>query len=84
MAGTDTDTTICSRCSATFGCGARAGGCWCADVMLDDVVRADVARFYGGCLCPSCLGAIEETRPARPSVGAFLKKNLRRRATSDG
>ena len=46
--------------------------------MLDDVVRADMARFYEGCLCPTCLRSIEDARPPTPNVWAFLRKNLKR------
>jgi hypothetical protein len=31
-----------------------------------------------GCLCPECLQSIEDARPPRPNVWAFLKKNLKR------
>jgi hypothetical protein len=46
--------------------------------MLDDQVRGDMALFYDGCLCPECLRAIEDARPARPNVWEFLRKNLKR------
>jgi hypothetical protein len=72
------DTVLCPRCSGGFQCGVDSGGCWCAGVVLDDVVRKDLSAFYKGCLCPACLQSIEDTRPPRPSVRAFLKKNLRR------
>lgn len=72
------DIVLCPRCSAGFACSAKAGGCWCAGVMVDDRVRKDMAMFYKGCLCPQCLQSIEDLRPERPSVWAFLKKNLRR------
>lgn len=72
------DTVLCPRCSSDFECGAQAGGCWCAKVVLDDRVRGDLATFYKGCLCPQCLQSIEDDRPPRPSVWTFLKKNLRR------
>lgn len=74
-----TDAALCARCSSGFQCGARSDRCWCADVMLDDKVRSDMALFYDGCLCPDCLRTIEDARPARPNVWAFLRKNLKRR-----
>jgi hypothetical protein len=52
----------CSRCGATFSCGAFAGEadgeCWCA--ALPPLAAApDPAR---GCLCPQCLrAALAET-----------------------
>jgi hypothetical protein len=74
------DTVLCPRCSAPFECGAKAGGCWCTGVVLDDQIRADLATFYKGCLCRECLETIEGGRPPRPSVWVFLKKNLKRSA----
>jgi hypothetical protein len=47
--------------------------------MVDDVVRGDMARFYDGCLCPTCLRSIEDARPPTPNVWEFLRKNLKRR-----
>jgi hypothetical protein len=73
------DTVLCSRCSSGFECGIATGECWCAGVMLDDRIRADMALFYDGCLCPECLRSIEDSRPPAPSVWAFLRKNLKRR-----
>jgi cysteine-rich CWC protein len=72
------DTVLCPRCSAGFECGIQTGDCWCAGVMLDDVIRADMARFYDGCLCPTCLRTIEDARPATPNVWKFLRRNLKR------
>jgi hypothetical protein len=72
------DTVLCPRCSAGFECGIQTGDCWCADVMLDDVIRADMALFYDGCLCPTCLRAIEDARPPTPNVWEFMRRNLRR------
>lgn len=70
--------STCPRCSEPFGCGVASGACWCAGVTLDDAVRADFARFYDGCLCPTCLHALEATRPARQPVKDFLARQLRR------
>ncbi|MEA2155017.1 MAG: Cysteine-rich [Solirubrobacteraceae bacterium] len=71
-------TVLCPRCSSGFECGAQTGSCWCNDVMLDDQIRGDLAMFYKGCLCRACLQSIEDDRPAKPSVIAFLRKNLKR------
>lgn len=72
------DMVLCPRCSSAFDCGRQTAGCWCANVMLDDRTRGDIARFYQGCLCPECLRAIEDARPPRPNVWAFLRTNLKR------
>ncbi len=69
---------VCSRCSAGFRCDRASARCWCADVTVDDRVRADLARFYDGCLCPDCLRSLEDARPPRPDVWRFLVGNLRR------
>lgn len=74
------ETSLCPRCESTFACGVRSGGCWCAGVTLDDAVRADLVRFYEGCLCPDCLAFIAEVKPPRPSVREFLASQLRRKA----
>lgn len=81
-AGSPSDTVLCPRCSAGFECKVREGGCWCAEVTIDDHVRADFARFYDGCLCPDCLKTIEDARPPKPDVWAFLKKNFKRTRAS--
>ena len=70
---------VCPRCRATFGCGVDTGGCWCRDVQLDAVTRDAFAQYYEGCLCPDCLNALSEARPAVPSVRAFLTAQLRRK-----
>jgi len=43
----------CEACGATFEC--RAGGCWCDDVPLAAVARAQLRARYGDCLCRTCL-----------------------------
>jgi len=73
------DTVLCPRCSAGFQCGIDNGGCWCAQVAVNDITRADLATFYNGCLCPECLHLIEDNRPRPLGVWAFLKMNLKRR-----
>jgi len=72
---------LCPRCQSGFECNAKNGGCWCAGVALDDTMRADLATFYDGCLCPECLTHIEDNRPRRMGVWAFLKMNLKRQRT---
>ena len=61
MDNTAVDDERCAACGATFGCGAREGGCWCTEVTLtpDALARA---RELGGerCLCPRCLAALAE------------------------
>jgi hypothetical protein len=75
------ETSLCPRCESAFECGALSGGCWCAESSLDDAVRADLATFYEGCLCPECLKTIADNKPQRPSVRAFLASQLRRKAS---
>ncbi len=72
------DSVLCPRCSEGFECGVNTGNCWCASVTVDAAVRENLAGFYNGCLCPACLQEIEDHRPARQGVWAFLKKNLKR------
>jgi hypothetical protein len=72
-------TSLCPRCESTFDCGVLSGSCWCAKVALDDAVRADLVRFYEGCLCSDCLKLIAEVKPPRPSVRSFLASQLRRK-----
>lgn len=45
----------CPRCTATFGCGAAGGGCWCSGETLTSELRDELAKTYDGCLCPACL-----------------------------
>jgi hypothetical protein len=47
--------------------------------MVEDKVRNDLAFFYNGCLCQTCLQTIEELRPPKISVYQFLKQQLRRK-----
>jgi hypothetical protein len=72
------DMLLCPRCSSAFDCGRHTGGCWCADVMLDDQIRGDIALFYQGCLCPECLRTLEKARPPKPNVWEFLRTNRKR------
>ena len=70
---------VCPRCTAPFECGSDTIDCWCNDVSLSDITRASFAEFYNGCLCRDCLAAMEEGRPATPSVRAFLTAQLKRK-----
>ena len=70
------DPSVCPRCEAEFECGLRGGNCWCAGVELDTAVVRDLAKFYDGCLCADCIKTLAETKPARPSVRAFLKAQV--------
>jgi hypothetical protein len=55
------------------------GPCWCESVMVDDAVRHDLARFYKGCMCPTCLQTLEDLRPPKISIYQFLKQQLARK-----
>ena len=72
------ETVLCPRCDSGFECGANTSSCWCNSVMLDGAVRDDLARFYSGCLCRACLQTLEDMRPPKRSVVAFLKQQLKR------
>ncbi len=72
------DTVLCPRCGSGFACGANTANCWCNKVVVADQVRTDLASFYNGCLCRACLQEIEDSRPDKPSMWQFLKKNLKR------
>lgn len=69
---------VCPRCAAPFECASDTIGCWCGEVSLNDTTRASFAQFYEGCLCRSCLTAMED-RPAAPTVRAFLSAQLKRK-----
>jgi cysteine-rich CWC protein len=49
----------CEACGATFEC--RAGGCWCDDVALAAITRAELRARYDDCLCPTCLIGRQKT-----------------------
>lgn len=74
--------SVCPRCSQPFECGIDTGACWCAEVSLSPATRAAFAQYYDGCLCRACLLALEEGRPAVPSVREFLASQLRRKHRS--
>ena len=46
---------VCESCGAEFTCGASLGGCWCAEVELDDAARAELRSRFRRCLCRACL-----------------------------
>jgi hypothetical protein len=46
--------------------------------MVEDKVRTDIAFFYNGCLCQTCLQTIEDLRPPKISVLQFIKQQLKR------
>jgi hypothetical protein len=48
---------LCESCGTAFEC--RAGACWCDDVALTDLVRAELRARYRDCLCPPCLAGHE-------------------------
>ena len=56
--------SVCSQCSATFGCGNESGAdaCWCAS--LPRILPLD---FDEPCLCPRCL-----KRRIRERIEAFV------------
>jgi hypothetical protein len=45
----------CEACGEEFVCGATMTGCWCSEVKLSEVARAEMKRRYQRCLCRACL-----------------------------
>jgi Cysteine-rich CWC len=45
----------CEACGNEFSCGASLRGCWCAEIELSDVARAELQDLYRNCLCRACL-----------------------------
>jgi hypothetical protein len=69
----------CPRCSRDFDCGIGTGTCWCAGVDVAETMRAALAQYYDGCLCPECLQSLDDERPQVPTVRAFLASQLKRK-----
>jgi ribosomal protein L34E len=61
----------CPACGQGFACGMSLRGCWCSEIQLADVVRAELKRRYTGCLCRACLERVAEkaNRPAAAECG---------------
>ncbi len=55
---TTSESKVCAFCGGSFGCGAKADGCWCVDVSLAPEIADDLKRKYQDCLCPTCLSAL--------------------------
>ena len=77
-----TQPAVCPRCSTPFECSADTGGCWCNEIALSAKTRAAFADYYAGCLCRECLTELEQSRPAVPTVRAFLASQLKRKRVS--
>ncbi|HQZ95509.1 MAG TPA: cysteine-rich CWC family protein [Pyrinomonadaceae bacterium] len=56
---TTSEPKICGSCGNSFGCGAKADGCWCVNVSLPPEIADDLKLKYEDCLCPVCLTALE-------------------------
>lgn len=54
-AGQTYEPRICPSCAASFGCGAKAEGCWCSEVKISTASTADLKAKFSDCLCPKCL-----------------------------
>jgi ribosomal protein L34E len=50
---------ICARCGGAFHCGAQEASCDCSKVSLDARTLANLRRAFDGCLCLTCLRAIQ-------------------------
>jgi hypothetical protein len=46
---------VCESCGKEFSCGASLRGCWCSEVNLSDITRAELRGLYKDCLCRECL-----------------------------
>ena len=46
---------VCEACGNEFSCGASLRGCWCSEINLSDVTRAELKSLYRDCLCRECL-----------------------------
>ena len=55
----------CESCGQLFACELSLSGCWCSQVTLTDVARAQIRAKYNGCLCPACLKHYEIVRSVR-------------------
>lgn len=56
--------SVCEACGETFNCGATLAGCWCSDVKLSEMTRADLRSRYNRCLCRACLESLADgSRP---------------------
>ncbi len=49
----------CPRCGKAFHCGAQDATCECAQVQIDDALRAELQQRYVGCFCVACLRALQ-------------------------
>lgn len=58
------ETKTCESCGNSFGCGAKADGCWCVDVTLDQRIADELKLRFQDCLCPACLNLLA----SRPSM----------------
>ncbi|MBA2734985.1 MAG: cysteine-rich CWC family protein [Acidobacteria bacterium] len=47
--------SVCEACGELFVCGATASSCWCQEIPLSDVTRAELRTRYQRCLCRACL-----------------------------
>ena len=59
-------TQTCESCGREFGCGARDGACWCAEIALDPDRLAILQEHFERCLCPDCLAVAAGTATRRP------------------
>lgn len=62
--------TNCPRCGGGFECGVNAGHCACFGIRLTDILRAELAAQYSGCLCLRCLGELIAADARQPVIGS--------------
>lgn len=44
----------CPRCGERFQC-KQAAGCWCAGLLVESAMLAELRARYADCLCEACL-----------------------------
>ncbi len=56
------DNSACPRCGGSFRCGAADPSCACFGLNIGPVLREHIRQNYQGCLCVSCLLALQQER----------------------
>lgn len=57
----------CAACGNEFTCCASLDACWCAEIPLNDLARAELRSDYSDCLCRDCLEKLQN-RSGKPTV----------------
>jgi ribosomal protein L34E len=60
MKADETPQAACARCGEAFHCGVDDDKpCWCSQVKLNPQTLRDLEQRYRGCLCGTCLMAMQ-------------------------